>query len=94
MGLNIGDNIYLMDVDENTPIVPQTNNYLTITIPYMNEVLFLTIDEFGVFTILPTYHLYSLLWGAIFTIGVPKSYDLFLKDYKIQLWIFLYLTLL
>ncbi len=83
-----------MDIDENTQIVHQTNNSLTITFPYMNEVLFLTRHEFNVLTILPTYHLYSLLWDVIFTIGVPKSNDLFLKDYKVQLWIFVYFTLL
>jgi hypothetical protein len=94
MGLKIGDNIYLMDIDENTPIVPQRNKFLTITFPYMNEVLFSIGHEFGLFTILPTYHLYSLLWGVIFTIGVPKSNDLFLKDYKAQLQIFVYLILL
>jgi hypothetical protein len=86
MGLKIGDNIYLMDIDENTPIVLQTNNFLTITLPYMNEVLFSIGHEFVFFfTILPTYHLYSLLWDVIFTIGVPMSNDLFLKDYKVQL---------
>jgi hypothetical protein len=42
MGLKIGDNTYIMDIDENTLIVFQTNNFLTITFPYMNEVLFLT----------------------------------------------------
>jgi hypothetical protein len=94
MGLKIGENIYLMDIDENTPIVPQTNNFLTITFPYMNEVLFSIGNEFGLFPILLTYHLYSLLWGVIFAIGVTKSNDLFLKDYKVQLRIFVYLTLL
>jgi hypothetical protein len=51
MGLKIGDNIYLMDIDENTLIVLQTNNSLTITFPYMNEVLFSIGHEFGLFTI-------------------------------------------
>jgi hypothetical protein len=94
MGLKIGDNIYLMDIDENTQIVHQTNNSLTVTFPYMNEVLFLIRHEFGVLTILPTYHLYSLLWDVISTVGVRKSNDLFLKDYKVQLRIFVYFTLL
>jgi hypothetical protein len=49
MGLKIGDNIYLMDIDENTPIVLQTNNFLTITLPYMNEVLFSIGHEFVFF---------------------------------------------
>jgi hypothetical protein len=31
---------------------------------------------------------------GVFTIGVPKKNDLFLKGYKGQLWIFVYLTLL
>jgi hypothetical protein len=40
-----------------------------------------------------TFHILSI-FKCIFTIGVPKKSDLFFKDYKQQLWIFFYLTLL
>ncbi len=36
----------------------------------------------------------SLKCEYVFTTGVPKKNDLFLKDYKKQLWIFVYLTFL
>jgi hypothetical protein len=38
------------------------------------------------------YEMYHIM--GVFTIEVPKRYDLFLKDYKGQLWIFGYHTLL
>jgi hypothetical protein len=47
-----------------------------------------------IFVIKDRNQLKSLLMLGVFTIGIPKRNDLFLKDSKRQLWIFVYLTLL
>jgi hypothetical protein len=58
MGLKIGERMHLMDIDENTPIFLQFFfNKHNISI-YVWGIYFAG-HEFGVFTILPKYHLYS-----------------------------------
>jgi hypothetical protein len=58
MGLKIGERMHLMDIDENTPNFLQENNYKHNIFIHVWGI-YLVGHKFGVFVILPKYHLYS-----------------------------------
>jgi hypothetical protein len=58
MGLKIGEKMHLMDIDENTPIFLQIVFYKHNISTHVQGIYFVG-HKFGVFTILPKYHLYS-----------------------------------
>ncbi len=58
MDLKIAERVHLVDIDENTPICLQENNYKYKIFIHVKGI-YSTRHKFGVFVILPKYHLYS-----------------------------------
>jgi hypothetical protein len=58
MDLEIGGRMHLVDIDENTPISLQQNNYKHNILVHVS-ITYSTGHKFDNFTIIPKYHLYS-----------------------------------
>jgi hypothetical protein len=58
MGLQFSEMMHLVDIDENTPISLQENNYKHNIFIHVWGIYFAR-HKIGVFAILPKYHLYS-----------------------------------
>jgi hypothetical protein len=58
MGLKIGERMHLVNIDENTPISLQENNYKH-NIPIHVWNIYFVGHKFGIFILLPKYQLYS-----------------------------------